>query len=216
MGQPDAQLLLGQLYIIGKYVPKDEQKGFKFIEAAKNFDESEFVLAYEDLGILYFCGMGVEKNLLTAKKLWEDALAFDNYHLTSAVYLAHMYLDGGSNLPANPTLALKILDRLVKYSKVVPAMLELAKIYFDGKYARQDLKKAYELFKSAAAKKNYLAYSYLSLMNSKGLGVRKNAKRAEDYLRKAQSLAQKFSYPMLFEILIMQPPAEIDDMLNKK
>ncbi|MBQ9536673.1 MAG: hypothetical protein IJU79_02670 [Desulfovibrionaceae bacterium] len=125
----------------------------------------------------------VDNNALTAKKSWEEVLTFKCY-LTPDIYLANMYFDCGNNVSAKSALALKLLDFLGNSNRVVPAMLELARIYLDEEYDLQN-------FKKAAAKENSLDYSDLSLMNAKGLGVLKNLKCSKYYLKQAKVLANK-------------------------
>jgi TPR repeat protein len=89
LGNKDAQLYLGLLYLEGQGVPQDDDIAFDWIRKSA---EQELVLAYYELGMMYLNGRGVPKNNEEAAAWFLKGARL--MELDATYQLGLMYLEG--------------------------------------------------------------------------------------------------------------------------
>lgn len=95
-GDPDAEFLLGLMYLSGRYVKQDVATGLKWVEQAAKRDNLK---AQQTLADLYFDGKYVPRNLATAEH-WYQAMAKQGNKWAN-FRLGLIYADGGDGVKRN-------------------------------------------------------------------------------------------------------------------
>lgn len=101
---PQALSWLGLAYYWGELVPKDEGKAFTYLKKAAEFDRYD-LQGLENLGDMYFEGIGTGKDYVQAVDLYRLAIWRGSRNRRSFDNLATMYAMGGYGLDKNESLA---------------------------------------------------------------------------------------------------------------
>lgn len=174
-GDVDAQLSLGYMYLYGEDgVPVDYKKAFTYYNMAAAQNDP---IAVNNLGSLYFSGIGTEKNFTKAAQLFDKASKLGNTE--AAVNLAFIYLTKNSSLN-NPREAIQLLKTAAEAGNPT-AKFMLGYAYFKGLVVEQNYKKAVVLLREAANVKYADAEYLLAYMYLNGLGITKNYGNAVKY-----------------------------------
>ncbi len=91
MGHPEAQLSLGNLYLNGKGVEEDKEKGIELIHKAANQNYSS---ALSRLGYLYYMGEVVEEDYDKSFQFTKKAVEYDNDNVVAMENLGYDYKKG--------------------------------------------------------------------------------------------------------------------------
>lgn len=177
-GNIDAAMTLGYMYLYGTDgVSRDNEKAFHFYElAAKTGDP----IALNNLGSLYFNGIGVPVNYAKAIKLFEQAA--QNGNNDAAVNLAFIKLtseDDDQNAQAIDLFT----QAAANGSNTAKFMLGYA--YYKGFVVSQDFKKALVLLNDAAKAGFDEAHYILAQMHANGEGTAQNYNNAINHYRAA-------------------------------
>lgn len=105
-------------------------------------------------------------------------------HPAATHNLARMYLEGSHTVGKDPQQALLLLQRVAAQG-LIPAQVDLAKLYQEGPTALQDARMAFLWFERAAEQGHAEGQFRLSQMYLYGHGTSTNAALAQDWLRKA-------------------------------
>ena len=106
-GDMDAQAMLGQMYLYGDGIPKNEEISSKWYELAAKQGDS---VSQNFIGVAYELGIGVPKNYKTALKWYrlsaekKDRYTDDQIQKDSLYYLGRMY-QYGRGVPINSVIA---------------------------------------------------------------------------------------------------------------
>lgn len=144
-GSLEDQMNLGYMYLYGTNgVEQDFDKAFKYYTmAAKQKD----AVALNNLGSLYFSGIGVTKDTRKALELFNTAAELGNDN--AAVNLAFIYLSGGTKDEARNIKAVELFNEAAeKGNNIAKFMLGYA--YYKGFMLQPDYAKAYKLISAAA------------------------------------------------------------------
>ena len=177
-GNVDAQLSLGYMYLYGdgaNNVAQDYKKSFEYYEmAAKQGD----IVAINNLGSLYYSGIGTPKDMNKAAALF--AQAADKGNEESALNLAFLYLSGNGVAQDNH----KAMDYFVQAGQKgnLAAQFMLGYAYYRGFIVPQDYKRAFTLMRTAAKAGYDDAQLFTGLMYLTGDGTTKNYGNAVTYL----------------------------------
>lgn len=178
-GNVDAQLTLGYMYLYGESgVDKDYEKAFQYYNMAANQNDS---IAINNVGSLYFSGIGTEKSLSKAAQMFEKASSLGNTE--AAVNLSFIYLTKDSALN-NPRAAVELLKSASEAGNPTAKFL-LGYAYFKGFVVEQNYKKAIALIREAANAEYDDAEYMLGYMYLNGLGITKNYGNAVKYFNLA-------------------------------
>lgn len=178
-GNVDAQLTLGYMYLYGESgVDKDYEKAFQYYNMAANQNDS---IAINNVGSLYFSGIGTEKSLSKAAQMFEKASSLGNTE--AAVNLSFIYLTKDSALN-NPRAAIELLKTASEAGNPTAKFL-LGYAYFKGFVVEQNYKKAIALIREAANAEYDDAEYMLGYMYLNGLGITKNYGNAVKYFNLA-------------------------------
>ena len=174
-GNIDAQLTLGYMYLYGENgVEKDYDKAFLYYTMAAQQNDS---IAINNVGSLYFSGIGTEKSLSKAAQMFEKASELGNTE--AAVNLSFIYLTKDSALN-NPRAAVELLKSASEAGNPTAKFL-LGYAYFKGFVVEQNYKKSIALIREAANAKYDDAEYMLGYMYLNGLGITKNYGNAVKY-----------------------------------
>lgn len=180
-GDTEAQLDLGYMYLYGvKGVKVDYAQALYFYQLAA---EKKSAVALNNLGSLYFNGLGTEVDYKKAMKYFEQAA-----HLGSndaAVNLAIIYLGADSKNKTKQDFdkVFYLLNQAQKTNNSAKFLLGYA--YYTGFFVERDYGKAFKLIKAAADAKYDEAQLVLADFYIDGLGTPKNYNRAVQYLNEA-------------------------------
>lgn len=175
-GDLKTQKALAYVYLYGKNgFPSDKQKAFTYYEMAAEQGDST---ALNNLGSLYFNGIGVPVNYKKAIDLFEDAAKAGSSE--AALNLGFIYLSG-RNAASNAVHAVEKFSMAAeKGSAVAKFMLGYAN--YRGFGTKQNLKQAARLIKEAADEDFDEAQYIIGYMYLHGIGIVKNYDNAEKYL----------------------------------
>ena len=171
--------------LLGKGVIPDPKKAF-----------SEFLALYEKgfkeagipLGILYYEGQGTEKNYRKAADFLQRGLAEKvsvPRELHPDAVLGRIYYFGGYGVKTDHSLAFKYLSQCQKHPS---EQYLLGFLYRDGKGCSKNPAAAAECFRFAAEHGHNLAGIELGWMYYMGTGVKKDDRKAVQYLNPAVEL----------------------------
>ncbi len=180
-GDTEAQLDLGYMYLYGvKGVKVDYSQALYFYQLAA---EKNNAVALNNLGSLYFNGLGTKVDYEKAMKYFEQAA-----HLGSndaAVNLAIIYL--GADFPNKSKQdfdkVFYLLNQAQKTNNSAKFLLGYA--YYTGFFVERDYINAFKLIKNAADAQYDEAQLVLADFYIDGLGTPKNYNRAIQYLEYA-------------------------------
>lgn len=183
-GDIEAQLDLGYMYLYGvNGVKADYKQALAYYEQAA---EKKNAVALNNLGSLYFNGLGTKVDYPTAIKYFDEAARLGSND--AAVNLAIIYL--GSDLQTKSKADFEKIYKLLEQAQTTnnTAKFLLGYAYYKGFLVSPDYKKAFLLIKAAADAQYDEAQYVLSDFYINGWGTPKNYNRAVQYLR--MSVAQ--------------------------
>lgn len=181
-GSLEDQMNLAYMYLYGTNgITQDAQKAFEYYDmAAKQNDP----IALNNLGSLYFSGIGTPKSNESALMCFQKASELGNDN--ASLNLAFIYLTGGTKDSVRNQKALELFEKAQKAgNKIAEFMLGYA--YYKGFMVAPDYTKAYKLIKSAANDKSQIDEAQLVLadMYTNGLGTVQNYASAVQAYRSA-------------------------------
>lgn len=181
-GSLDDQMNLAYMYLYGiNGVEADVGKAVKYYEMASQQNDP---IALNNLGSLYFSGIGVDENRDLAVNLFNKAAELGNDN--AALNLAFIYMKGGAKDPGRNKKVLSLLEQAQKAgNKIAEFMLGYA--YYKGFVVEPDYNKAYKLIKSAATGKSQIDEAQLILAHLYvgGIGTVQNYNSAVSLYRSA-------------------------------
>lgn len=134
-----------------------------------------------NLGLMYYRGEGVAKDLNRAAELYKRAC--DAGGTGGCLNLGLMYLRGES-VPKDPNRAADLFKRACE-GNLAQACTNLGLMYARGENLTQDLNRAASLYTRACDGGNPQGCNFLGLLNEHGRGVPKDVSRAADLFKKA-------------------------------
>ena len=161
---PEAQRLLGWMYVEGDGVPQDHADGAKWLRKAAEQDDRQ---AQRLLGGMYFFGKGVPQDYAEAEKWFRKAAEQDDS--PAQALLGGMYFNG-KGVPQDYAEAEKWFRKAAEQDDS-PAQALLGGMYFNGKGVPQDYAEAAKWFRKAAEQDNSPAQARLGEMYFNGKGV---------------------------------------------
>lgn len=177
-GDSDASLTLGYMYLYGKNgVEQNAEKAFQYYSMAATQGDK---IAINNLGSLYFSGIGTQKDVLKAAQMFDKAAKMGNNE--AAVNLAFIYLSTPSvnNVREN---IIQLFDQAAQGGNIT-AQYMLGYAYNKGFLTEQDNKKSFELLRGAAAEFDEAQYELAQrYMNAEG--TPRNYGNAVKFLAKA-------------------------------
>lgn len=180
-GDVESQMNLAYMYLYGADgIEIDYAKSARYYEMAANQDNP---IALNNLGSLYFNGIGVEKNIPQALALFGKAAELGNEN--AAVNLAFIYLTGGKKDAARNKHAIDFLKKAQEKSNIAKFMLGYA--YYRGFVVQKDLEKSFKLIHDAATGDSRIdeAQLVLAQLYRDGLGTVQNYQKAVEAYRSA-------------------------------
>lgn len=180
-GDVEAQMNLAYMYLYGTNgVTVDMAKSAQYYKMAA---EQNNPIALNNLGSLYFNGIGVEKNIPLALSLFEKASELGNEN--AAINLAFIYLTGHKKDSLRNRKAVDLLQKAQEKSNIAKFMLGYA--YYRGFVVPQDYEKAFQLIHAAASGDSRIdeAQLVLARMYRYGLGTVQNYQKTVEAYRAA-------------------------------
>ncbi|MBQ7659509.1 MAG: sel1 repeat family protein [Alphaproteobacteria bacterium] len=177
-GDVDAALSLGYMYLYGQDgVESDYQKSFHFYELAAAQNN---VIALNNLGSLYFNGIGTTRDYKKAAELFLKAA--QNGSDDAAVNLGFIYLSTGKKEYFQP--AVDLFEQAAKSGNNT-AKFMLGYAYHKGFVVDKDDYKTLELIKEASIANFDEAHYVLAQIYTDGRGTAQNYTKAIKYYRAA-------------------------------
>ena len=178
-GDLKTQKALAYMYLYGKNdFVTDYQKAFKYYEMAANQGDAT---ALNNLGSLYFNGVGVPVNYQKAIELLEKAAAAGSSE--AALNLGFIYLSG-RNASSNATHAVELFKMSAEKNNVI-AKFMLGYAYYKGFGIEKNMNKGAALVKEAADMDFDEAQYIIGYMYLNGFGIAKNYENARKYMQHA-------------------------------
>ena len=171
-GNVDAQLSLGYMYLYGDAdagVTSDYEQAFKYYSMAAAQGDN---IAINNLGSLYYSGVGTKRNPYKAAILFAKAADQGNVDF--------LYLSG-SGIQQDSTKAMNYFAKASSQGNLT-AQFVMGYAYYKGFVIGQDYKKAFELMREPAKAGFDEAQYNMALMYLNGEGITKNYGNAVKYL----------------------------------
>ncbi len=167
LGNADAALLLGDLYLDGEFVPKDENKAWMYMKEAVRLGDGDMCYLVGQLFHVY----GKQRE---AKDVLEKAMNYPDVKYLSAVTLAEIYEFGAEGVNPDPSKALKLYEMVYDNKDnddvdIDEVAFNIARILFDKKTGKGDPERAFKLFTEDGKKGNKRSNYYLGYFYWKGI-----------------------------------------------
>ena len=181
-GSLEDQMNLAYMYLYGTNgVKQDYQKAFKYYSMAAKQDDP---IALNNLGSLYFNGIGTKRDIKTALSLFERASDLGNDN--ASINLGFILLKGGTKDIQRNQKAMEMFKKAQhEGNKIAQFMVGYA--YYIGFVVQQDYAKAFKMIRTAAIGEAQIdeAQLILSEMYIKGHGTTQNYQLAMNALRQS-------------------------------
>lgn len=178
-GDLNSQMSLGYMYLYGQDgVDIDYKKAFEYYQMAATQKDN---VAINNLGSLYFSGIGTARNPEMAAKMFANAA--ENGNVEAALNLAFLYMSG-QGVDRNYRHAIKMFSQASEAGNPTASFM-LGYAYFKGFIVKQDLRRAYDLIRQGANAGYDDAQYVLSSMYVNGWGVPQNYAKAVNALNNA-------------------------------
>ena len=197
-GDVQAQLDLGYMFLYGKDGANiDYKQAIHYYELAA---QNKNPVALNNMGSLYFNGIGVDVNYTKAIKYFEDAAKYGSND--AAINLAIIYLGTDKNNKNS-----EIWQRIFSLLKQAQTSNSNAKFllgysYYKGFLVQENHKKAFQLIKQASEEGYDEAQYILSRLYLLGHGTTKNYNNAIKYLELASEQGNMDAMILLADILV--------------
>ena len=176
-GNVDACLTLGYMYLYGENgVERDEKKAFRYYSMAAAQEDK---IAVNNLGSLYYSGIGTEKNVTKAVEMFDKAAGLGNGE--AAINLAFIYLTSSANV-SNQRIY-ELLQQAADTGNIT-AQYMVGYSYYRGFAVQKNYKKAFDLIKQAAVSFDEAQYE-LAQRYINAEGTPRNYGNAVKYLTEA-------------------------------
>lgn len=196
-GSVEDQINLAYMYLYGTNgVSADHQKALHYYDLAAQQNDP---IALNNLGSLYFSGIGTQADVKKALALFNKAAELGNDN--AAVNLAFIYLTGGRKDPLRNQKAFTLLQKASKSgNKIAKFMLGYA--YYRGFVVNQNYETAFKLISAAAGEDAMIdeAQIVLAEMYIHGQGTVQNYTKAIESYRNAVQQGNIEAYMALGEI----------------
>ena len=195
-GNLESQLLLGYFYLYGENgFTVDYEKAFEYYgKAALQNDPT----GLNNLGSLYYSGIGVKRNSAKAVILFQKAAELGN--ADAAVNLGFILMTGNGAVQ-DKEKAMQYFERAAELENSI-AQFMLGYAYYTGKYRPQNYIMAAPLIKKAADAGIDEAQLILADIYIKGFGFPQNYNNAVKYLRLSASQGNTEAMMTLADILV--------------
>ena len=178
-GDVNAQLLVGYSYLYGQNgASVDYDKAFEYYARAAMQNDN---VGLNNLGSLYYSGIGVGRNTAKAAILFEKAAALGNAE--AAVNLGFILISG-NGVEKNTAEAMNLFEKASSADNV-PARFMYGYALYTGKLRAQNFAAAAPLIRKAADAGFDEAQYVVALMYINGLGFPQHYGNAVRYLRRA-------------------------------
>ncbi len=178
-GDVSAQLKLGYTYLYGmEGLNADYAKAFHYYELAANQNDK---IGINNLGTLYYNGIGTQRNPRKAALLFAKAAEAGNFD--AATNLGFIYVSG-SGIEQNVEAGIANFEKAVTGGNVL-AQFMTGCAYYYGKHRQLNFIKAAPLIKAAADQGFDEAQFLIATMYMNGQGYPQNYGNAIKYLKKA-------------------------------
>ena len=181
-GSLEDQMDLAYMYLYGTNgVKQDYEKAFRYYSMAAKQDDP---IALNNLGSLYFNGIGTQRDIKTALTLFEHASDLGNDN--ASINLGFILLKGGTKDDKRNKKAMELFQKAQQEgNKIAQFMVGYA--YYIGFVVQPDYAKAFQMIRTAATGDAQIdeAQLILSEMYIKGLGTTQNYQSAMNALRQA-------------------------------
>lgn len=154
---------------------------FKSLERAIDNDEDIDGNIISNIAVMYYYGMGVQRNFHRTRNLLEIAIAKGNFDAVN--YLGFMY-ERGSGVEKDYEQARKLYELAISKG-YFESIFNLAVMYRNGLGVNQDYKKARELYELSISKGSDKCSNNLGILYDLGLGVDSNYIKAYELYEKA-------------------------------
>ena len=143
-GDVESQMNLAYMYLYGaEDVKQDFAQALKYYSMAASKEDP---IALNNLGSLYFNGIGTPRDIVKALSLFKKSAELGNDN--AALNLAFIYLTGGKKDADRNQMAIKYFEAAHKNNNIAKFMLGYA--YYRGFVVPQDYEKAFTLIREAA------------------------------------------------------------------
>ncbi len=175
-GDLNAQLSLGYIYLYGEGdIAPDYNKAFHYYNLAANQNNH---VAINNLGSLYYSGIGTTVDIAKAMDLFEKAHKFGN--IEAAVNLAFLYMTDNPR-SKDSTKAISLFETAANANNPT-AQFMLGYAYLYGFIVEQSYTQAFDLIQKSALAKYDEAQYQLALLYIEGKGVPQNYGKAVAFL----------------------------------
>ena len=177
-GDVDACLTLGYMYLYGQNgVKQDQEKAFRYYSMAAAQEDK---IAVNNLGSLYYSGIGTPKDVVKAMQLFDKAAKLGNSE--AAINLAFICLTSNRKTISDERIV-ELLQQAAEGGNIT-AQYMTGYAYYRGFVLEKNFKKAFDLMKMAAVSYDEAQYE-LAQRYINAEGTPRNYGNAVKYLSQA-------------------------------
>jgi len=193
-GDSESQRKLGQCYLVGEGIKKNNEEGIRWLQKAA---EAENLNALVLLFGIYFkgeCGTardtekGISYLVKVADKKTNDKQT-QEYVAGFQAMLGNFY-ETGSGIKKDINEALKWYEKSANAGNAL-GEASLGALYYDGKGVSKDSAKAFQLFEKSAIKNDIRGMTGLAMCYYKGDGIEKDYDKAYEILKRIVQINEK-------------------------
>ncbi|KAF9925376.1 hypothetical protein FBU30_004815 [Linnemannia zychae] len=163
LGDADAQVALGDMYLNGHGVQRDYQKAMDwFLKAANGGD----AVGQRKVGVLYGSGWGVEQNYQTSMEWYLKAAAQGNAQAECNIGIYYRY---GYGVERDPFKAMEYFKKSADQNNA-NAKIHIGDIYYNAEGVPRDYNKAMARYQEAASQGSEMAKFNIGVMFEYGHG----------------------------------------------
>jgi TPR repeat protein len=186
-GDPESQRKLGQCYLSGEGIEKNNEVGIKWLEKAANAENMNALVLLFGIYFKGECGTardtekGISYLVKVADKKTDDKQT-QEYVAGFQAILGNFY-ETGSGIKKDINEAFKWYEKSANAGNAL-GEASLGALYYDGKGVSKDSAKAFQLFQKSAMKNDIRGMTGLAMCYYKGDGIEKDYDKAYEILKR--------------------------------
>lgn len=178
LGHKNAYAWLGSYYLEGYILEKNDEKAYEYLLKSEAQNSS---LGTNDLGAMYFDGIGCEKDVKKAIALWQKAAKLGSGRACNNLYQYYYKVEYGDPHKTDYDSAKYYLQRAADLGDVY-GIRNLGFHYYNGSVLFQkDLFQSFRYLKKAADMGDIDAAGRVANMYAKGIGTDRDPNKAKEY-----------------------------------
>lgn len=182
-GNPQAQFLIGKMYMLGLGVSVDYTEAMSWYKKSAN---AGYAFAYNNIGAMYMQGWGIPRDASEAMKWYLKAA--EKGVAVAQTNIGSLYRTG-DGIEKDCSEAIKWYTKAANLGHT-PALIILGIIYEEGDCVDKNSEIAFNYYQKAAELGDAIGMTNLGICYRTGSGTKKDFQKALEYLSKAADMSE--------------------------